>query len=110
MHDLQCSFGGFARHCIEPFVDKRGDWIAAHNSLWLFSRGGSLTLAWKDGGNFKSVQTSKQRGTCQSCLPSIFRSIPSKVLTFGKTIAVQDFGYRLSWGMFVLVNQGRVSH
>lgn len=53
--DLQRSFGGFARHCIESFVDKRGDWIAAHNSLWLFSRGVS-DLGMENGGKSAVLQ------------------------------------------------------
>lgn len=78
MHDLQCSFGGFAKHCIESFVDKRGDWSAAHNSLWLFSRGVS-DLGMEGWGNlqyFKSICTSKKRESVDLPFPPFSDGFP----------------------------------
>lgn len=80
MHDLQRSFGGFARHCIESFVDKRGDWIAAHNSLWLFSRGVS-DLGMERWGNlqcFRSIRTSKKRESVSLPVPPFSDRFPPK--------------------------------
>lgn len=80
MRDLQHSFGGFARHCIESFVDKRGDWSAAHNSLWLFSRGVSdLGMeGWGNLQNFKSIHTSKKRESVRLPFPPFSDRFPPK--------------------------------
>lgn len=66
---------------------------------------GSVTLAWKDGEICSTSNLSApQRKGKGSVFPSLHFQIDSLQRCQKETIAVEDFGYRLSWGMFVLVN------
>lgn len=72
------------RHCSVSFVDKRGDLRAAHNSLWLFSRGVSDlgSERWGILQYFKSICATKKKRCRLSVFPSLHfqpDSLPKKL-------------------------------